>query len=180
MKIKNAMIDIETLSTDFKAVVLTLGAVKFDPFTKEISDPLYLKLSVDDQLEQGRITDERTLAWWGQQEESVRKEAFSEDGRVSVEEALNQLDKWSHNTHRVWCQGPSFDFPIIYDLYKTYDREMPWKFWNQRDARTVTSLIPENIKQKINFNAHNAIEDVYAQAKCVQYVYNKLGVCHTV
>ena len=105
------------------------------------------------------------------------------DGEVSkssVNRCMAKLTEWSRDTHRVWCQGPSFDFPIVDSLYRQYDRQIPWKFWNQRDARTVTGLLAEDIKSKINFNAHDAAEDCVAQAKCVQYVYNKLGVCHTV
>ena len=40
--------------------------------------------------------------------------------------------------------------------------------------------MPENLKERIDFDAHNAAEDCVAQAKCVQYVYDKLGICHTV
>ena len=83
------------------------------------------------------------------------------------------------NTSRVWCQGPSFDFPILASLFIQYEKKHPWEFWHQRDSRTVTSLIPENIKEKINFSAHNAVEDCVAQAKSVQYVYKKLGITHT-
>jgi hypothetical protein len=39
----HAMIDLETLSTKLDTVILTLGAVKFDPYSKaEPSEPLYL------------------------------------------------------------------------------------------------------------------------------------------
>ncbi len=180
MKIKNAMIDVETLAVDWNAVVLTIGAVKFNPFTNDIDSKFHVKLDVDSQIEKGRVTDERTLAWWGQQEESVKSKAFSPEGRIDVGEALDKLSAWAADTHRVWCQGPSFDFPIVDSLYRQYDRQIPWKFWNQRDARTVTGLLAEDIKNKIKFEAHDAAEDCIAQAKCVQYVYNKLGVCHTV
>ena len=179
MKIKNAMIDLETLATNPNAVVLTIGAVKFNPFTDEITDKLHLKLDVDSQIEKGRVTDERTLAWWGQQEESVKAKAFSPEGRVDVGEALDKLTEWSKDTHRVWCQGPSFDFPILDSLYKQYDINKPWDWWFQRDARTVTSLVSENLKEKIDFAAHDAVEDCVKQAKCVQYVYKKLDITHT-
>ena len=179
MKIKNAMIDLETLAVDSDAVVLTLGAVKFAPFTDEIVDKLHLKLDVNSQIEKGRITCEDTLAWWGRQDKKVRETAFSEHDRIDVDKALDVLLEWSMNTSRVWCQGPSFDFPILASLFIQYEKKHPWEFWHQRDSRTVTSLIPENIKEKINFSAHNAVEDCVAQAKCVQYVYKKLGITHT-
>ena len=64
-------------------------------------------------------------------------------------------------------------------LYRHYDMEQPWKFWNEKDSRTVTGLVPEDIKSKIDFKAHNAIEDVVAQCKCVQYVFNVLDIQRT-
>ena len=67
----------------------------------------------------------------------------------------------------------------MYDLYNMYEKPVPWKFWLERDSRTVTGLIPENIKEKIDFSAHNAVDDCIAQAKCVQYVYKKLNINHT-
>ena len=91
MKIKNAMIDLETLAVDSDAVVLTLGAVKFDPFTDEIVDKLHLKLDVNSQIEKGRITCEDTLAWWGRQDKKVRETAFSEHDRIDVDKALDVL-----------------------------------------------------------------------------------------
>tara|TARA_E500000178_G_scaffold320032_1_gene342831 strand:+ start:71 stop:610 length:540 start_codon:yes stop_codon:yes gene_type:complete len=178
MKIKNAMIDVETLAVDWNAVVLTLGAVKFDPYTNEVTDKLHIRLDTESQVSKGRTICEDTLAWWGKQSDSVKEDAFSED-RVDVGKALDILTEWSSDTHRVWCQGPSFDFPIMDSLYRQYDRKMPWTFWNQRDARTVTSLVAEDIKSKINFDAHNAAEDCVAQAKCVQYVFDKLKISHT-
>jgi hypothetical protein len=39
--------------------------------------------------------------------------------------------------------------------------------------------VPEDIKSKIDFKAHNAIEDVIAQCKCVQYVFNQLDIHRT-
>ena len=152
--VKHGMIDTETLAVGNDAVVLTIGAVKFNPF-------------------------EDTLAWWGKQDKEVRDAAFSEDDRVTVSEALDIISKWTSDINKIWCQGPSFDFPLMYDLYNMYEKPVPWKFWLERDSRTVTGLIPENIKEKIDFSAHNAVDDCIAQAKCVQYVYKKLNINHT-
>ena len=178
MKIKNAMIDLETLATNPNAVVLTIGAVKFNPFTDEITDKLHLKLDVDSQVEKGRTVCDDTLAWWGRQDKEVRETAFTTN-RIDVSKALNSLNEWSKDTIRVWCQGPSFDFPILDSLYKQYDINKPWDWWFQRDARTVTSLVNEDLKEKIQFNAHDAVEDCIKQAKCVQYVFKKLNINHT-
>lgn len=178
--VTQGMIDLETLGTSYDAVVLTIGAAKFNPFnTSEPVEKLYLKLDTSDQVEKGRVIDKGTLKWWGTQSEEVRNDTFSEHDRVSVEDALDVLTEWFGDVSKIWCQGPSFDFPILQNLYRSYDREQPWKFWTERDARTVTGLVPEDIKSKIDFKAHSAIEDVVAQCKCVQYVFNVLDIQRT-
>ena len=49
------MIDLETLSTNPNAVILTIGGVKFDPYTHtEPSQGLYFKVDVDSQTAMGR------------------------------------------------------------------------------------------------------------------------------
>ena len=54
---KHLMVDLETMAITPRAVVLTLGAVQFDPFTDEIYDELYLKFDLDDQDKLGRDID---------------------------------------------------------------------------------------------------------------------------
>jgi len=174
------MVDLETLGTTQDAVVLTIGAAKFNPFnTDEPVDKLYLKLDTSGQVEKGRIIDDGTLKWWGTQSEEVRNDTFSEHDRVDVKDGLLALNEWFDGVSKIWCQGPSFDFPMLGHLYRHYDMQQPWKFWNEKDSRTVTGLIPDDIKSKIDFQAHNAIEDVIAQCKCVQYVFNVLDIQRT-
>jgi hypothetical protein len=48
----DVMLDLETLSTRPNSVILTIGAVKFDPFGGEIDTDkgLYYRVNVDEQL----------------------------------------------------------------------------------------------------------------------------------
>ena len=57
----HAMIDLETLSTNPNAVILTLGAVKFNPHGSDATDPLYFKIDVDSQTKLGRHVQPETL-----------------------------------------------------------------------------------------------------------------------
>ena len=68
----HAMIDLETLSTNPNAVILTLGAVKFDPYTvMKPYDDLYFRVDVDSQTEMGRDVMQDTLDWWGKQPKQI-------------------------------------------------------------------------------------------------------------
>ena len=46
---KHLMVDLETMAVTPRAVVLTLGAVTFNPYSTEIYDELYFRINIDDQ-----------------------------------------------------------------------------------------------------------------------------------
>ena len=171
----HATIDIETLGTKPDTTVLTIGAVKFNPFTKE--DPyadLYLKVDADQQLEAGRSVDEDTLKWWTTQPQEIQDEAFLSTDRTSVEDTLAQLNKYLVGVDKIWCQGPVFDICILENLYRQYNKHFNWVFWNIRDSRTLFGLMQEDPRKKYKFAAHNALEDCRIQSKCIQEVYAEL------
>ena len=60
------MIDIESLSTDPYCVILTIGAVRFDPKGTGIAERLELRPTIEEQTDTyNRIIDDDTLRWWG-------------------------------------------------------------------------------------------------------------------
>ena len=171
----HATIDIETLGTKPDTTVLTIGAIKFNPFTyEEPHSDLYLKVDADEQLDAGRSVDEDTLTWWTKQPQEIQDEAFLSTDRISVEETLVQLNKYLVGVDKVWCQGPVFDICILENLYRQYDKHFNWVFWNIRDSRTLFGLMPEDPRKKYKFAAHNALEDCRIQSKCIQEVYSEL------
>lgn len=171
----HATIDIETLGTKPDTCVLTIGGIKFNPFTHE--DPyneLYIRVDADQQIEAGRSVDEDTLKWWGNQPDEIQYEAFNPLNRLPVEQTLSDLNKWLVGVDKIWCQGPVFDICILENLYRQYDKHFNWVFWNIRDSRTLFGLMPEDPRKKYKFSAHNALEDCRIQSKCIQEVYSNL------
>ena len=72
----HAMVDLETLSTNTNAVILTIGGVKFDPHTSVIpSQGMYFKVDVDSQTAIGREVMQETMDWWGEQTKEIQEEA---------------------------------------------------------------------------------------------------------
>ena len=61
------MIDLETLATSPDAAILTIGAVKFDPFGDDIKDPkcekFYVRVDLDSCDRIGLVTTDDTIAW---------------------------------------------------------------------------------------------------------------------
>lgn len=172
----HCMLDLETLGTRPGCVILTLGAVKFDPFTLEDPGPgLYIRPDADEQIARGREVQEDTLQWWMKQAEDVREEALGTEGRVTVEEMYRQLNRFLVGVECIWAQGPVFDIAILENLYRQYGWPTPWQFWQIRDSRTLFGVHGDpRIKGKVGL--HNALEDCVSQAAAVQQVYRKLDL----
>ena len=172
----HAMIDLETLSTNPNAAILTVGGVKFDPYTKtEPSQGMYFRMDVDSQTKQGRDVMQETLDWWATQPADIRDEALGDEDRISLNDAIKTINKWCVGVDVFWCQGPLFDYAILQNLYHQMKTPVPWNYWQIRDSRTLFSLVPKDPNEK-RTGLHNALEDCYFQAKKVQKVYETLKI----
>ena len=70
----DCMLDLESLGTRPDCAILTLGAIKFDPYNLDkFGDGIYFRIDVDEQLALGREVQEDTLEWWMRQAEDVRE-----------------------------------------------------------------------------------------------------------
>lgn len=169
------MIDMETLSTDLDAVILTLGGVKFDPYSMdEPYDPIYMRIDVDEQIAAGRSYNEDTIKWWGNQSEEVREEALGEDGRISMVDALKEFQPWVLHCDTIWSNGATFDVMVMENFYNYCGWFHPWEYWRIRCCRTVFNMgvNPRMPKDSL----HNALADAYEQAKAVQRIFSELEV----
>lgn len=170
----HCMIDIETLGTKADSVVLTIGALRFDPNSQtDPTDGLHLYLNVDQQTALGRHVSEDTLQWWSEQDEEVRADVFREDGRYGVEDALDMLSAFVKDAEAVWAQGPTFDMIILENLYAQFGRSAPWRYSRVRDSRTLFAVLGDPRGQFPM--AHNALVDCYHQAKGIQICLTKLN-----
>ena len=172
----DVMLDIETLSTTNNSVVLSLGAVKFNPFT--LQDPyedLELRITIDDQSEMGRDISEATLEWWGKQPADVQEAAFGTEGRISAVDACHALNKFLVGANKIWCQGPHFDICILESLFKDCKVSTNWKYFNIMDSRTAFTIHGDS-REKGRGSLHNATEDSREQAKAVQKMFKQLGL----
>ena len=169
---KHLMVDLETMAVTPRTVILTLGAVTFDPYYNEIYDELYFRINIDDQDALGRDVDPNTLDWWATQDPVIMEEAFSPDNRVPLADAIEQFHKFAWGCNREWSHGSVFDLIILEDVYRQLGRTAPWNFYDCRDTRTLFDLAdPEMPKGEL----HNALADAKRQAVGVQNVYRKLG-----
>ena len=172
----HAMIDLETLSTNPDAVILTVGGVKFDARTQmNPYNEMYFRVDVDSQTKIGRNVMQETMDWWATQPKEVSEEALGDGKRLSLQDAIKQLNKFAVGVDIFWCQGPLFDYAILQNLYAQLGQPVPWNYWQIRDSRTLFSLVPKDHNEK-RTGLHNALQDCIFQAKKVQKVYRQLGI----
>ena len=168
------MIDLETLDVKPSAVILTVGAVKFNPQTISARDELqelYMRVDINEQDKLNRSISENTVTWWQTQDEEVQNEAFTDEGRLQLSNVIEEINKFVWNSGKVWSQG-SFDINILENLYNSLDISPPWQYWQVRDSRTLFDYVDGSLDKTINL--HNALEDAAQQALAVQRALSKI------
>jgi hypothetical protein len=155
------MIDIETCGTGPDACVLTIAAQTFNPLERGEFDQLqsyYCRVDLDSQP--NRRIEQSTIDWWATQPREAQEEAFGENNRIPLKQALEELGRMIWHSKRFWANGPTFDANILEHAYKEHNMALPWQFYNVRDARTVYSLCPSLSKYPAS---HHALEDCRRQ-----------------
>ena len=160
------MIDIETLSTQNNAMILTIGAIKFqrneDLTELKNMETFYVRIDTKSCKNLNMHVDDETLKWWGRQSEEAKNEVFYNTDRLDINESLTQLSQFLKGHKYIWSNSPSFDCVILENAFKCCGIEVPWKFWNLRDCRTVYDLGRVNLKS-VSVVKHNALDDCYNQ-----------------
>ena len=170
----HVMLDCETIGIKSTAVILIIGAVKFDPKGTGIIDRLELRPTMEDQEALGRTVDEGTLQWWSTQSESAQEEAFSDRDRIPFKEAMEKLYKFCWNQNNVWSHGASFDVVLMETCWQSLGMNEPWKFSTVRDTRTLFDITGVSLRDGGYVTTHKAVEDAARQAFIVQKAYQKL------
>lgn len=185
---KHFMVDIETLSTAVNAVVLSVGAVEFDPFTCKIEREFYRELRLD--MQRDRHISGDTVQWWAKQlTENNADNILTNPNSKKLDPhnavfSLAEFFKCStygvttpeeYENIEVWACDPDFDLAILSNLYESLYLVVPWKFWNTRSVRTVRMLNKiAGIEVPVQPVTHNALEDCIRQAKEVSALLSML------
>jgi hypothetical protein len=177
---RDVMIDIETLATGPNAVILTIGALRFNPYVDDSvrsvhdMETFYCRIDPESFDWPEAEINEDTLKWWSKQPPEIQHEAFGEGvTRLHIREALEQLFDFCRPLDRVWANGPAFDIVILESAAKRLNIQLPWSFWQARDCRTVFRMLPQKDARS---NNHNALDDCYLQTLKLQKALKFLNV----
>ena len=183
-KYSHVSFDIETLDTTSSALVLSIGAVKFnledDEAYDEIKDDsdrcFYASLELQTQIDAGRTISADTLGWWMNQSREAQK-VFTEN-KFDTVGALCDLATFCKGTNFAWGNGNMFDNIIIRNLYGSYKMTYPYHFTRDLDLRTL-KIAAGNPKIQIHTEAdtnvkHNALDDAVFQAVLAQQFWKSI------
>lgn len=163
------MLDLETLDTAPSAVILSIGAVKFDPNTFEATDDFYAVLDLDSQVERGRTISPSTVIWWMRQADAARAALHTPKEVSLVNEVLTDFARWIDDPSGLWGNGADFDNVLLASLYKSFGIKQPWSHRANRCYRTMKAVMEANCSEGLmpyegrSGVYHNALDDARTQ-----------------
>lgn len=177
---EHVMIDLETLGVNDNAPVLSIGATFFNPATGEFGPDFYETINLTSSVAAGAKPDMDTVIWWLQQSDEARRDIIN--ASLPVDEVLRRFShfcKMYGKDIQVWGNGATFDLTILKNAYRSVNRELPWKFWNERDVRTVVELgkavgINPKATTYLEGIEHNALHDARYQVTYLSIIWKKL------
>jgi hypothetical protein len=179
----NLMIDLETLDNVPGGVILSIGAVFFDPRSDELGATFHAVIDTYSCEGAGLTVSDDTLIWWNAQSPEARAVLeYAASGRARpLRAVLTDFNCWVKDSAadvvHVWGNGADFDNAFLAVAYRMAGAiPLPWKFWHNRCFRTLKSLpfLRETPLPKLEGTAHNALDDAIYQAHCAVILLRKL------
>lgn len=179
---QHVMLDLETLGTQPGSVILSIGAVLFNP-NKPVGECLgkefYAVVSRQSCEAAKLAVSQDTLDWWEKQSSEARTvltQALGEKA-TAIGAALKELASFIPAGAKVWSNGANFDQPLLDVAYNRCGVSLPWKYYNSRCYRTIVALHPnEKAIRPPTICAHNALEDAKWQARHMVNVATALNI----
>ena len=141
------MLDVETFGLSPNAVVWQVALL---PFDLQEPDPLtYLGwreyLPVNPQVEAGNFIEAATLEWWMNQSAEARAlmQGNLEGDLAQLQRTIEGLAfqliqiRGLSNRFELWAKGPQFDVVLIERLLTMCRLDIPYKYGEIRDLRTL-------------------------------------------
>ncbi len=172
-RFNDLMVDLETLSTENNAAILSIGAVYFDIKTGDIGTKFYVNIDLQSCLDVGLEISGTTVEWWLNQDPKAIDALLSD--KHNIHNALYMFRAFFEPGAYIWGNSARFDLGILANAYAAIGTKIPWSFRNERCFRTFSGLMP-SVRNSMQFEGtkHNAIDDCINQIRVATEIYNKL------
>ena len=172
---EHVMIDIETMGTKSFSSIISIGAVEFDIESGKTGRVFYCNVDLQSCIDAGLVMDADTVIWWMKQSELARSKLI-DGGALKLKEALSRFSEFIKSDNKVWGNSARFDLGLLENAYSKLGMDVPWKFWNERDVRTLVSFHPD-VNKNLAFEGiqHDALDDCKHQIKYCSEIWNRLN-----
>ena len=154
------MIDLETLDIKPTAAIISIGAVAFD--RNGLGNSFYSIVDGNTSTAAGMTISQDTINWWKNQSEEAQSIFHSPD-KTTIQNALTAFGQWLPHNCKLWGNGAAFDNAVLSNAYSVCGMGQPWRFWNDRCYRTLSSFTKN--KRVQSGTHHNALDDAKSQAQ---------------
>ena len=181
------MTDTETLSTADNAVILSIGACRFDINTGKILDSFYVVLASETVGELDLHVSQDTLEFWNKQEEAARKEVFGNPEAVDYATGIRAYADWVISMRAkspaqkmcTWANDPDFDMTKLKNSMVALNILPPWQYWEHKSCRTMELLGEKHgIDKRRDYprsgTKHHAGDDAAYQAQYVSGIWSRI------
>lgn len=182
------MIDIETLGKAPLGAIVQIAALQFDPETGSRGEHFCMNVDLASSQLAGMRISADTVLWWMEQSQEARFEVFAnseirkDTPAPALKDVLSLFAAFLYDISDayedvvVWANGAQFDLVILKSAFELCQMNVPWKWQNERDARTIYKLFP-GVKESHKFEgtAHHGLDDCRNQVamliKCFDLIY---------
>jgi exodeoxyribonuclease VIII len=166
----HVMLDLETFGNGSDALIVSIGACKFDPCGSGVTDSFHVAIDPVSAQAIGLKIDAGTVMWWLHADRAPAREALLANEMVDIGSALSGFAEWFGGTSMpVWGNGATFDNVILRHAFQRYGLPCPWHFGHDRCYRTMKNLAPHVLIERTGTH-HDALDDAVSQALHLQVI----------
>lgn len=167
---RHCMIDIETLGTDPRAIVLSAAVGEFfvndDNGNIQVGEIISTVFPIDPQVQAGRTLSESTLRWWLDQDPAIFKRSICKELNnlsPSIKSKIELVSGFIQKAH-LWGNSSTFDNVIMRSLAKDFNVSILAPYQKERCYRTIVATFdPDKHLAVKKENAHDPVADVAYQ-----------------
>lgn len=178
----HVMVDLETLSLSRDALILSLGAVKFDPNAERINnipqfiDAFYVCMDPASATPFKRDIDPSTVGWWLDDARDEARKALNRSQKIDFASAMEAFSLWfGPEPLPVWGNAAAFDNEVLKSAFASLNQPVPWTYKHDRCYRTLKNFAPD-VPFPVIGVAHHALDDASVQAAHTQDILRHLGI----
>lgn len=163
-----AILNIETYSTEHNAALAQISMVYFDRNTNQILKSFLANIDPESELKNGYHVNPYTLEWWDSQPDVIKEKLNV--SQISITDALNKLVEFIEEDTILWC-NKQFDISVITNAFKIERIYCPIKYSNYKDIETLTYLAniePYKKVHEANTDLANQIGRIISSIKIIK------------